>query len=324
MQVAAACIVGMLLDFALGERASAICPAVLFGKLIAALERVLRKVFPATKGGERVAGTFLALIVCIVAFCVPLAILVLLWHLWWPLPVALSALWFYQIIATRGLADAGKGVYKALKEGTIEDARYAVSMIVGRDTAQLDEAGVTRAAVETIAENASDGCIAPLFWFLVGGAPASMLYKAINTMDSMIAYRNDKYRYFGTCAAILDDVANYIPARLSALFLVASAAILHCSTGRAFKAWRRDHAKSPSPNSAHCESAVAGALGVQLLGPMYYFGELHEKEFIGDAVRPITPEDILITNKLMYGAVIISCIVLCAIRVAVFAALGVV
>ncbi|MDO5117012.1 MAG: adenosylcobinamide-phosphate synthase CbiB [Eggerthellaceae bacterium] len=323
MKLILACIVGVALDFALGERLSAICPAVLFGKLIAALEPALRKRFPATKQGERTTGILLVLIVCVIAFVVPWAILMLCGLIWEWLPVIISAFWLYQIVATKGLADAGMTVYNALASGDLEASRKAVGMIVGRDTDRLDEAGVVRGTVETIAENTSDGIIAPVFWFVIGGAPLAMLYKAINTMDSMIGYKNDQYRYFGTCAALLDDVVNWIPARLSAFALMFSALFVKdADASRAFKIWRRDRRKSPSPNSAQTESVVAGALGVKLLGPMYYFGVLHDKEFIGDEVRAIEPDDIKRTNRLMYGAVIASTLVFCAIRLALQFAIG--
>ena len=323
MKLVIACIVGVVLDFLLGERWSSICPAVLFGKLIAKLEPALRKRFPATKQGERTTGILLVLIVCAIAFVVPWTILMFCGLIWEWLPVIVSAFWLYQIVATKGLAEAGMVVYDALATGGLVEARKAVGMIVGRDTDRLDEAGVIRGTVETIAENTSDGIIAPVFWFVIGGAPLAMLYKAINTMDSMIGYKNDQYRYFGTCAALLDDVANWIPARLSAFALMFSALFVkEADASRAFRIWRRDRRKSPSPNSAQTESVVAGALGVKLLGPMYYFGILHEKEFIGDEVRAIEAEDIRRTNHLMYGAVIASTLVFCAIRLALLFTIG--
>ena len=323
MHTIVACIAGVALDFVLGERLSAICPAVLFGKLIAAFEPALRKRFPATEQGERTAGTVLVIIVCAVALLVPIAILALCALVWEWLPVIVSAFWLYQIVATKGLADAGMKVYDALESGNLESSRTEVGMIVGRDTQNLDEAGITRATVETIAENTSDGSVAPLFWFVIGGAPLAMLYKAINTMDSMIGYKNEKYRYFGTCAARLDDVANWIPARLCAFALMVAALFTpDASAARAFKIWLRDRRKSPSPNSAQTESAVAGALGVRLLGPAYYFGELHDKEFIGDDMRAIEPADIMRANRLMYGAVIIATIVFCAVRFGIVMQMG--
>lgn len=192
-------------------------------------------------------------------------------------------------------------VYEALTKGTIEEARYAVSMIVGRDTESLDEAGVTKAAVETVAENASDGILAPMFYMALGGAPLMFLYKGINTMDSMLGYKNDKYLYFGRCAAKLDDVANYLPARLSGWLMTAGTLFVGLDTRQAYKIFRRDCRNHASPNSAQTESVMAGALQVQLAGNAWYFGTLYEKPSIGDAIRSVEPEDIKRANRLLYS-----------------------
>ena len=191
-------------------------------------------------------------------------------------------------------------VYDRLTKGTIEEARYAVSMIVGRDTQNLDAAGVTKAAVETVAENTSDGIVAPLFYMAIGGPALMFLYKGINTMDSMIAYKNDKYLYFGRCAAKLDDIANYIPARISAFLMIAAAAICGYDWKQAWKIFKRDRYNHASPNSAQTEAVMAGALDVQLAGNAFYFGKLYEKKTIGDAIRKPEPEDIPRANKILY------------------------
>ena len=188
-----------------------------------------------------------------------------------------------------------------MKKGSLPAARKAVSRIVGRDTQNLTAEGVTKAAVETVAENASDGVIAPLLYMLIGGAPLALTYKAINTMDSMLGYKNEKYLYFGRVPAKLDDVANYIPSRLAGLLWVAAAAFTHNDAKGAWKIWRRDRRNHASPNSAQTESACAGALNVQLAGPAYYFGEYYPKPTIGDAVRPIEPEDIRRADRMMYA-----------------------
>ena len=189
-----------------------------------------------------------------------------------------------------------------MKNGCLPAARMAVSRIVGRDTEALTAEGVTRAAVETVAENASDGVIAPLLYMLLGGAPLALTYKAINTMDSMVGYKNEKYLYFGRAAAKLDDVANYIPSRLAALLWIMAAAFTRNDAKGAWRIWRRDRRNHASPNSAQTESACAGALGVQLAGPAYYFGEYYPKPTIGDPLRPIEPEDILRADRMMYTA----------------------
>ena len=206
-----------------------------------------------------------------------------------------------------------KKVYKALKKDDLEGARYAVSMIVGRDTQVLDATGVAKAAVETVAENTSDGVIAPLIYLAIGGPILGFMYKAINTMDSMVGYKNDKYMYFGRCAAKLDDVVNYIPARISALLMIAVSFL----PGKAYdgkgawRIWRRDRRKHASPNSAQTEAVCAGSLGVQLAGDASYFGKIVKKPTIGDAHRPVEYEDIKRANGLLYRtAILCECLAL--------------
>ena len=222
--------------------------------------------------------------------------------------------WCGQALAARGLVQESTNVYKELKKPDLPGARKAVSRIVGRDTAELTAEGVTKAAVETVAENASDGVIAPLLYMLIGGAPLALTYKAINTMDSMLGYKNEKYLYFGRVPAKLDDAANYLPSRLAALLWVAAAAFTHNDAKGAWKIWRRDRRRHASPNSAQTESACAGALGVQLAGPAYYFGQYYPKLTIGDALRPIEPEDILRANRMMYVASSFALAWGCALR----------
>ena len=220
------------------------------------------------------------------------------------------------ILAARSLKTESMKVYRRLKEKDLNGARYAVSMIVGRDTERLTAEGVTRAAVETVAENASDGVIAPLLFLLFFGPVGGFFYKAVNTMDSMVGYKNEKYLYFGRAAAKLDDLVNYIPARLTGLAFATAACLIPGMSGKnAFKIWRRDRRNHKSPNSAQSESACAGALGVQLAGDAWYFGELYHKPTIGDALRPIEPEDIPRANRLMYVASVLT-LVVCAAAVA--------
>ena len=212
-----------------------------------------------------------------------------------------SILTFY-IFATKSLKDESMKVYDRLKTGTLEEARKAVSMIVGRDTTFLDETGVAKAAIETVAENASDGVIAPMFYAAIGGPVLGYFYKAVNTMDSMIGYKNDKYMHFGRVAAKLDDVMNYVPARLSAwlMIIVAFLSGKAYSGKRAYFVYKRDRRKHASPNAAQTEAACAGALGIQLAGDAYYFGKLVKKEYLGDSIRAVEYEDIRRINVLMY------------------------
>ena len=293
---------GFVLDTLFGDPAWLPHPVVLMGKCIARLERFLRSRLPQTPKGELLGGG-------IVAFCLPVGTFALTSLVclgaakispW--LGLAVQMFWCGQALAAKGLAQESMIVHKELVAGDLPAARKAVSRIVGRDTQNLTAEGVTKAAVETVAENASDGVIAPLLYMLIGGAPLALTYKAINTMDSMLGYKNEKYLYFGRAAAKLDDVANYIPSRLAALLWVAAAAFTGNDAKGAWRIWRRDRHCHASPNSAQTESACAGALGVQLAGPAYYFGEYYPKPTIGDALRPIEPQDILRANRMMYVA----------------------
>ncbi len=223
----------------------------------------------------------------------------------------------YQLLATRSLRDESRKVYDALKTGDMEKSRYAVSMIVGRDTQSLSREGVTKAAVETVAENTSDGIIAPLFYMMIGGAVLGFAYKAVNTMDSMVGYKNDRYRYFGTAAARLDDVLNFIPARLSAGIMILAAALAGFDGKNAWKIFRRDRLRHASPNSAQTEAVMAGALRIQLAGDAWYFGELHKKPFIGDPLRTVEIEDILRSHRLMYVTAALSAVIFGAVRLLV-------
>ena len=293
---------GFVLDALFGDPAWLPHPVVYMGKAISKLEKFLRPRLPKTPQGELLGGA-------IVAFCLPVGTFLLTGLVCWGaarlhplLGLAVQMFWCGQALAARGLVQESTNVYKELKKPDLPGARKAVSRIVGRDTAELTAEGVTKAAVETVAENASDGVIAPLLYMLIGGAPLALTYKAINTMDSMLGYKNEKYLYFGRVSAKLDDVANYIPSRLAGLLWVAAAAFTHNDAKGAWKIWRRDRRNHASPNSAQTESACAGALGVQLAGPAYYFGQYYPKLTIGDALRPIEPEDILRANRMMYVA----------------------
>ena len=257
------------------------------------------------------------ILVCLFSFGVPAVILSLLYGHFPVAGVILETFWCYQLLATRSLKDESMKVYDRLVNGTIGEARYAVSMIVGRDTQELTDTGVTKAAVETVAENCSDGVIAPMIYMAIGGAPLMFLYKGINTMDSMLGYKNDKYLYFGRCSAKLDDVANFFPARISGWLMVAAAFVCGMDGKNAAKIYRRDRRNHASPNSAQTEAAMAGALDVQLAGNACYFGKLYEKPTIGDPIRAVEPEDIRRSNRLMYGTAFLGILICLIIRIAV-------
>lgn len=315
MTICTAVLLGFLLDLWLADPSWMPHPVVLMGKCITRLEKCLRACFPATARGERMAGRVLAVVLPVGTLVLTSAVCFLAYRIHPVLSLAVQTLWCWQALAVKGLAVESRNVYRCLAAGDLPAARKAVSRIVGRDTQALNEDGVTKAAVETVAENFSDGVVAPLLYMLLGGAPLALCYKAINTMDSMVGYKNERYLYFGRAAAKLDDVANYLPSRLAALFWIAAAALTGQHAGSAWKIWRRDRRNHASPNSAQTESACAGALGVQLAGPAYYFGEYYDKPTIGDALRPVEPRDILRANRMLFAASFLALILGLAIRV---------
>ena len=296
---------GFLIDVLLGDPHSLPHPVVAIGKLIAALEKALRRLFPATPAGERWAGGVLWLLTVSISGGVPFALLYACAHVSPWLRLAVESLMCWQILAARSLRDESMKVYAALKTGDLEKSRYAVSMIVGRDTQYLDEQGVTRAAVETVAENCSDGVIAPLFFLALGGAPLGFFYKAVNTMDSMLGYVEPPYKDIGFFPAKLDDVFNYLPARLSALLMLLGGGLLGMDMKEGWRIYRRDRHNHASPNSAQTESVCAGLMGLRLAGDAVYHGVLHKKPYIGDARREITTEDIPLSCKLMYATTVL-------------------
>lgn len=305
---------GFVLDTLFGDPPWLPHPVVLMGKAISALEKRLRARLPQTPQGELLGGAVVAFTLPVGTFLLTSLVCLGAAKLSPWLGLAVQMFWCGQALAAKGLAQESTNVYRALIKSDLPAARKAVSRIVGRDTQNLTLEGVTKAAVETVAENASDGVIAPLLYMLLGGAPLALTYKAINTMDSMLGYKNEKYLYFGRAAAKLDDVANYIPSRLAALLWIMAAAFTRNDAKGAWRIWRRDRRNHASPNSAQTESACAGALGVQLAGPAYYFGEYYPKPTIGDPLRPIEPEDILRADRMMYVASAFALAFGCAIR----------
>lgn len=297
---------GFVLDQIIGDPMNFPHPIRLIGNLISFLD----KLFLGKKGHEHNRNpkreVFFGVVLCVVVIAlstlVPAEILYAAYRINMYLGIAVEAVLTCYIFAAKSLKDESMKVYHALKNGTIEDARYAVSMIVGRDTESLTAEGVTKAAVETVAENTSDGVIAPLIYTFIGGPVLGFAYKGINTMDSMVGYHNDRYEYLGKAAAKLDDIVNFFPARISALIMIVAAAILgkDYSAKNAFRIFKRDRYNHKSPNSAQTESACAGALSIRLAGDASYFGNIVKKPFIGDDIRPVEIEDIKRANRLMY------------------------
>lgn len=309
---------GFLLDLILGDPYCLPHPIRWIGSLIAKLEQCFlgdRK--ERDEKNELKNGRYLVLFVLGITVLVTVGVLLGAYFLHPYLGVLIETVMTYQILAAKCLKVESMKVYRALKTEGLEAARKAVSMIVGRDTAVLDEEGVARAAIETVAENTSDGVIAPMLYTALGGPILGFFYKAVNTMDSMVGYKNEKYLYFGRTAAKLDDAVNYIPARISAYFMILAAFLCgKCFDGRrAYRIYKRDNRNHASPNSAQTESVCAGALGIRLAGDASYFGTIVKKPYIGDAVRSVEYEDIKRVNRLMYGTAWLSEILCLAVMV---------
>lgn len=311
-----ACFIGYILDLIIGDPYWIYHPIRLVGNLIMICEKLFRKLTHSFQG-LYIAGIFLVIIVCGISTGVVFALNYFAYKINLYLGIAVDSIICYFILATKSLRTESMKVYDKLALDDLEGSRKAVSMIVGRDTQNLTKTGVIKATVETVAENLSDGVIAPLFYLVIGGSTLGTLYKAINTMDSMVGYKNDKYFYFGRVAAKLDDVVNFIPARLSAFLLMLGSLIYGKDYKNAFRIFARDRYNHSSPNSAQTESVCAGALHIQLAGDAYYFGKLVKKPFIGDDDRQVDLGDIKHINNMMYIASICALIIFGAIRIVV-------
>ncbi len=293
------------------------------GKIIAGLEPILRNCFPKTERGERNAGILLVVLVLIITGGISLLLLSISFYFHLYAGLVVETVICYQMFATRSLKSESMKVFAALKSGDIKKSQAAVSMIVGRDTKHLGEIGITKATVETIAENTSDGVIAPMFYMILFGGVGGVIYKVINTMDSMIGYRNAAYQYFGTAAARLDDAVNWIPARLSAWLMITATLFSSFSTGDAIRIFFRDRYKHKSPNSAQTEAVMAGALGIELAGPASYFGEVIQKPVIGEKQRKIEIYDIKRANRLLYRTAFTGMILFSIIKAGLVIQIGV-
>ena len=306
--------IGFVLDLILGDPQGMWHPIRVIGWWISVCEKGIRKIVPDTEKGLLAGGVLLVILVTGFSTAVPVILLRAAHQISPWLRLILESIMCYQLLATKSLKTESMKVYKELVKPDLKGARYAVSMIVGRDTERLTEEGVAKAAVETVAENTSDGIIAPMIFMAIGGAAGGFFYKSVNTMDSMVGYKNDRYLYFGRCAALFDDVLNYIPARISAWLMIAASGLIGLDRKNARKIYLRDRYNHASPNSAHTEAVMAGALRVQLAGDAWYFGKLHKKKFIGDAYRPVVPEDIRTANRLLYATAVLSILVLLGLK----------
>ena len=312
-----ALVMGYILDLIFGDPYWMPHPVRFIGNLISILEKVIRRFMPKTKRGEYIGGIILTVMVVSISMVIPLVIILMAKSINTYLALTVETFMCYQILATKSLKVESMKVYDEWAQNDLPSARKAVSMIVGRDTKDLTFSGVAKAAVETVAENTSDGIIAPMIFIAIGGAPMGFFYKAINTMDSMVGYKNEKYMNFGRFAAKLDDVVNYLPARISAYQMILSSFFLRYDYKNAFKIYKRDRYNHASPNSAQTESVCAGALDVQLAGNAYYFGKLYEKPTIGDNIREINYDDIKKANRLLYCTSIISIVIISVIKITI-------
>ncbi|MGM9963980.1 MAG: adenosylcobinamide-phosphate synthase CbiB [Clostridium sp.] len=298
---------GYALDLIIGDPYSFPHPVRYIGKLISIVEKQIRKITSSDKG-LKIAGFFLWFIVVGATFGITTLVLQL-FKFNKVIYFIVNTILIYTTLATKCLKDESVKIYKVLKTGDLEKSRIQLSYIVGRDTTNLNEKEIVRATVETVAENTVDGIIAPLFYGFIGGAPLAMAYKAVNTLDSTVGYKNDKYYYLGFASAKIDDIANYIPARLGVILLPLGSLFTGFNFKDALKIGIRDRKNHKSPNCAFSEGAVAGALGIQLGGTNVYFGKEVYKPTIGDKTREIEIEDIVRTNKIMYSSSIISIII---------------
>ena len=306
-------VLGFFLDLLIGDPHWLIHPVQIIGYLISFLEKIFLKEKNSDKKNLFL-GVLTVIIVLMSTFTVTAFIIVAAYMINKYLGLAIESIMTYQILATKSLKHESLKVYKALKDKGLDEGRKAVSMIVGRDTENLTEEGVIKACVETVAENTSDGVIAPMIYTCIGGPVLGFLYKAVNTMDSMIGYKNDKYLFFGRAAAKMDDFVNFLPARISAFLLIFSCNLSgkDFSSKDALRIFKRDRFNHASPNSAQTEAACAGALGLKLAGDASYFGKVVKKPFIGDEIRKIELDDIKRVNKLMVVTAYV-CVIICTV-----------
>jgi adenosylcobinamide-phosphate synthase len=293
-------LLAVIIDWLIGDPYWVPHPIIYIGKFISFLEKQGRKLYK-TNVGIKIFGGFIVIIVASVSFIIPFIILKLLISIPWLYHI-LNVIIIWTTLAAKCLSKEAKKVYYALKDKDIEKARLMLSYIVGRDTTQLNDNEIIRADVETVAENAADGVIAPLFYAIIGGAPLAMMYKAINTMDSMLGYMNEKYKYIGFFPAKVDDVFNFIPARITGILICLSSFVVKGNAVESFKIMLRDRKNHKSPNCAYPEAAAAGAMKVQLGGTNVYFGEVVYKPTIGDKKKELSFEHINDSIKIMYSA----------------------
>ncbi len=331
MKLIYAMILGFVVDLIVGDPHGLIHPVQIIGWFISKIKNGMQKMIygcsydqvkekgiPRKEKAELLCGYVLTFLIVVGTYAVVYGILFLAEKIHPLLAFFLETFFIYQILATKSLKKESMKVYYKLKEGDLAGARVEISYLVGRDTMELDESEVAKADVETIAENTADGIIAPLFYIALGGAPLGLAYKAVNTLDSMVAYRNEELIHIGHASAHLDDICNFIPARLAAVLMIIASAILHFDYKNAIKIFKRDRFNHLSPNSAQTEAVAAGALNIQLGGTHLYFGKPVEKPTIGDDIRPVEYEDIKKTNQLLYVSATLMLLVGVAISALIY------
>lgn len=306
-------LLGYFLDLVIGDPAMIPHPVVIIGNWIARLEKLFRKrVFSPT--GLRIAGMAVALVITAGSYIVVSLLLIAALKVNFFIYMLIAAWLISTTIATRGLACAAKEIKEILVAGNLGWARVKVGWIVGRDTSEMASGDVTRATVETVAENLVDAVVAPIFYAIIGGPALAMAYRAVNTLDSMLGYKNEKYLHFGWAAARLDDIANYIPARLAGIALLIAAWLTNRDHRSALAAWRRDAKLHPSPNSGVPEAVMAGALGIRLGGRNVYGGVVSFRHYMGESCEALRPDHIARAIEMLYLGSFISLICFCGIR----------
>jgi len=292
-------VMGYIADLIFGDPYWFPHPVRFIGRFISSFENLLRRLVH-SETSEKIAGFILTGVTVVISYLVvwillkiSLSVSTLLFHI-------VNIFFIYTVLATRCLGDEAKKIYRYLINGDINNARKGLSYIVGRDTEKLDVQGICRAVIETVSENTSDGIVAPLFYLFLGGVPLAMAYKAINTLDSMVGYKNERYINMGMASARLDDIANFIPARLTSFLIAIASFITGLNPRRSLSIMLRDGRNNPSPNSGYPEASMAGALGVRLGGPSSYGGQIVEKPYIGDPEDTVTPEHIILSTRVMY------------------------
>ena len=317
MNTAAVVFLGFIADCFFGDPVYRFHPVRIMGGFISKGDKLLRKDHH-NNAVSFILGMILSLILIAASYILPFFLLFFLYKIHITAGLLAEIIFCYQIFAAKSLKDESMKVYYELEKNDILKARLYLSYIVGRDTENLNEEEISKAAIETVAENLSDGVIAPMTYMFIGGAPLGFAYKAVSTLDSMIGYNNEKYAYFGKFAARMDDIVNFIPSRISALFMIIASLLCKLNVKQAWKIFIRDRYNHKSPNSAHTESVCAGALGLSLSGDNYYKGVLVKKPVIGDFHRPAEKDDIKLANRLMYETSWIVLIIGTGIRIALY------